>query len=150
MILINKLKIVMAVIAILLIPGLCAGQPQFRKEVAPPPRLIPGGNVTLAAANAINLYIYKMMKILDKDVMDCKNAAEYNAGWWERVFDHPYSGAGYYSILIKDDIYCGGAHPSQRKIGLIFDSVTGHLIDPAIFLKKYGIIKKIKTTERES
>ena len=40
--LMHKIKIVMAVIAVLLIPEPVAGQPKFRIEVAPLPRLIPG------------------------------------------------------------------------------------------------------------
>jgi hypothetical protein len=61
------------------------------------------------------------------------------SGDWERTVRVTMRGPRFLSMVATDGIYCGGAHPDNETIALVFDMETGALVDwTALIAKRAG------------
>ncbi|PWB79256.1 MAG: hypothetical protein C3F11_21355 [Methylocystaceae bacterium] len=72
-----------------------------------------------------------------KEAASCK-------GFWDRRTSVTMAGPHYLSVLASDDFFCGGAYPDDSNLALVFDLVTGALVDWGKLLP--GLAKKKQTT----
>lgn len=50
-------------------------------------------------------------------------------GGWDRKTSVTMAGPRYLRVLASDDFFCGGSYPDDSNLALVFDLVTGSLVD---------------------
>lgn len=53
---------------------------------------------------------------------------------WTRAIDVPMRGPAFLSYVVTDQVYCGGAYPSESHAAIVYDLATGAPVDWATLL----------------
>jgi hypothetical protein len=110
--------------------------PQLRKGVDAWP-LVQSPDVP--AAKRVNANLTRLNKRLANALRECdasyqewaKDAGKHAksddsaSGQWERQVQVTMSGPRYLSLVASDSYFCGGAHPEDQTIAMVFDMTTG-------------------------
>lgn len=99
--------------------------PPIQKDVAAMPLI---AEPTDSAEQRINAALHQMDGRLRKALTTCKGD-DGAPGNWQRTIDVPMHGPGYLSLVITDDAFCGGAHPSTATMSIVYDLVTGNPVN---------------------
>ena len=85
-----------------------------------------GSNATPAAIERINAALDKADTRLRTAAADCRAEAGTGDGaGWQRTVEVATAGPDYLAVVARDDLFCGGAHPTTGTFALAFDLTTG-------------------------
>jgi hypothetical protein len=101
------------------------------RHVAAFPRLAVGAEP--ASIARINNALTQADGRVRKAARDCQQADRKHANWTRKI-SVPMQGPRYLSLIATDDYFCGGAHPDNSTVALVFDLDTGLLADWAKLL----------------
>lgn len=118
-------------------PGLVTlkQQPPLGDEIAAFPRVEPNATVSAAIAAKINASLARWDKQMLADARDCAKAEKESrpddgeSGDWSRTVSVTMQGPRYLSLLAEDAYDCGGAHPEDDRLALVYDVTTGEPVD---------------------
>jgi hypothetical protein len=99
--------------------------PPVRPDVASMPLIVDPAD---AAENGINDALRRLDATVGKAANDCKGF-DGKTGDWTRTIDVPMRGPGYISFVIHDSVFCGGAHPDDATMSIVYDLRTGTPVD---------------------
>ena len=85
------------------------------------------------AERRINAALQRLTEQIRKTVPTCKND-QGKQGSWERTVEAPMRGPGFISFVIRDEAFCGGAHPAAATMAIVYDLKTGRPVDWTILL----------------
>ena len=88
------------------------------RHVAAFPRLASGAEP--ASIARINKALTQADGRVRKAARDCLQADRKHANWTRKV-SVPMQGPRYVSLIATDDYFCGGAHPDNSTVALVFD-----------------------------
>jgi len=118
-------------------------QPPIAKSVAAFPRLV--GGATPAVTKRINKALALADARIRKGVGSCKDdylfskqmeerrtdrkLRDFADDLWNRQISITMAGPRYLSFFASDEYFCGGPYPNEDYLALVFDLVTGALVD---------------------
>lgn len=80
------------------------------------------------AQQRINRTLARLEASLRRSLRECVDESV-NPANWQRTVRVTMRGPAFLSYAVEDEVDCGGAHPSTRHAGLVFDLATGRLAD---------------------
>jgi hypothetical protein len=81
-----------------------------------------------AAESRINAALSRLDENVRKAAQECKSL-DPKFAFWERSIDVPMRGPGYLSFVITDFADCGGNHPNDSVMSIVYDLRTGAPVD---------------------
>jgi hypothetical protein len=107
---------------------------QLRKDVDLWPLLV---HPATPGEQRINATLERLNRSLEKALGDCDrnylswakqtgNESKTNAtGVWTRTVEVTMNSARFLSLVAREELYCGGAHPDEDRMAMVFDRTTG-------------------------
>lgn len=113
-------------------PVVLEAQPILMKGVSAFPRVKSG--VAKDVAARINASLAKLDASVLKAARECKTTARFQPGPvddepWQRTVEVTMQGPGFLSIVAQDGMFCGGAHPDDGTLAMVYDLQTGRPVD---------------------
>jgi hypothetical protein len=116
---------------------LAAGQ----VALAAPPPVAPGvaafpriARPADAAARRINAALVVLDARVRRAAAECRAEGGPGRSSWERRVEPTMRGPDFLSYRVTDDSYCGGAHPNNAHLAIVYDLGTGKPVDWATLL----------------
>ena len=120
---------------------------QLRRGVDAWPLIV---NPSTAAETRVNATLTQLNLKLTQDLSECdqnylawfKELGEAaqgkpsTSGDWERKVKVTMSGPRFLSIMERDEVFCGGAHPDTDIVAIVFDMTTGEPVNWSALLPK--------------
>ena len=87
-----------------------------------------------AAERRINATLTHLNGEIAKKVRDCLSgqfawSKDFTGGEWQRTIKVTMTGPQFLSMVASDGFYCGGAHPDDDLVVLVFNLATGEQVD---------------------
>ncbi len=123
----------LTVAALLLSVHAWAGEGPIALRVPPPvaPNVVAMpeiANPADAAEQRINAALHRLDESVRKARLACHDGGN-DPTRWSRSIDVPMRGPRFLSMVIQDDIYCGGAHPDIGTMAIVYDLRSGRPVD---------------------
>jgi len=106
-------------------PVTVTAQPELKPGLATMPQIA-------APADDAERRINAALRRLDGNVRKAAKSCQADGGArssWTRTIRTPMRGPHFLSVEIRDDMFCGGAHPSTGLMAIVYDLTTGAPVD---------------------
>jgi hypothetical protein len=97
-------------------------------------------------ADGINRFLAGLDDGAEHDRAQCLSLEGASNLDWNRTITAPFTGPRFLSVMLAEDYYCGGAHPSVDIRPLIFDRRTGGLPDWSVLWPSARITASLEGT----
>lgn len=122
---------VVAALGVVSLPAIAADRPvrmrvpaEIRRHVAALPQIAAPVD---DAERRINAAAKQLDRNVRRDPAGCVDPG--GDPGWKRTVEVPMRGPGYISFVIRDFAFCGGAHPAEGTMAIVYDLRTGLPVD---------------------
>jgi hypothetical protein len=117
--------------------------PPLRPGIAAFPRVV---RPATPATRRINTALAALDTRVRTAAAACRREGGAGRSSWERRVETTMRGPAFVSFLVTDDTYCGGAHPNNGHIAIVYDLASGRPVDWATLLPQALVGTQALTT----